>query len=36
MILKNIGHPWMVIGHQIIVAKINKDKNQELSHLSHS
>jgi len=36
MILKNVGHPWMVVGHQIIVAKINKNKTQELLHLSHN
>lgn len=27
--LKNIGHPWLILGHQIIIAKINKGKNQE-------
>ena len=31
MILKNVGHPWIVVGHQIIVAKINKNKTQELT-----
>lgn len=29
--LKNIGYPSLILGHQIIIAKINKGKNQEFT-----